>query len=91
MSSAMEFVIPVGPLLVNICLTVIASCILFNIIPKFKDMFIAAGLSGIDMNKLSHSGPGPGTTSEKEKQATNSPQSQNDSKPTSSAPGKPVL
>ena len=52
-SLPMDFVIPVGPLLVNICLSCIASFVLFSIIPKFREMFISAGLYGIDMNKLS--------------------------------------
>ena len=51
-SVPMDFVIPVGPLLVNICLSCIASFVLFSIIPKFREMFISAGLYGIDMNKL---------------------------------------
>lgn len=49
----MEFNLPVLPLVANVCLSCVASAVLFNIIPKFKEMFISAGLSGVDMNKLS--------------------------------------
>lgn len=39
------------PLVVNFLFSGVACLVLFNIIPKFKDMFLAAGLSGVDMNK----------------------------------------
>lgn len=48
----MEFNDNSGPLIVNFSMSIMASLTLFYIIPRFKDMFIAAGLSGIDMNKL---------------------------------------
>ena len=40
-----------APLLINVIMSTVASIGLWSIIPKFKDMFINAGLSGVDMNK----------------------------------------
>jgi len=40
------------PFVANVILSSISSLILFYIIPEFKDMFINAGLFGIDMNKV---------------------------------------
>lgn len=40
------------PLIVNLVMSGFASVGLFHIIPKFRNMFIEARLSGIDMNKL---------------------------------------
>jgi len=55
------------PLLVNVCMSSIATAVLFNIIPKFKEMFFKAGLFGIDMNKVVKQPHNMDTPSEKPK------------------------
>ncbi|XP_067947715.1 UDP-N-acetylglucosamine--dolichyl-phosphate N-acetylglucosaminephosphotransferase-like [Watersipora subatra] len=40
------------PIAINVVMSCFASAVLFHIIPKFKEMFIKAGLSGTDMNKI---------------------------------------
>ena len=35
----------------NIVLSITGYCVILNIVPKFKEMFIKARLSGVDLNK----------------------------------------
>ncbi|EFX85002.1 hypothetical protein DAPPUDRAFT_194239 [Daphnia pulex] len=40
-----------GVLVVNIILSIMGYSVILNIVPKFKDMFVKAHLSGVDLNK----------------------------------------
>lgn len=40
------------PLMVNTAMSCLASIAVYQLIPKFKGMFLSAGLSGVDMNKV---------------------------------------
>jgi hypothetical protein len=38
-------------LVINIALSIIGYCVILNVVPKLKDMFVKAHLSGVDLNK----------------------------------------
>ena len=38
-------------LVVNIVLSITGYCVILNVVPKLKDMFVKAHLSGVDLNK----------------------------------------